>query len=141
MPVDDDTNYTVTGLSILKTYGTEFTPEDVGRYWLSNIPLLSTCTAEGVAYRNMTCGINQPKSAVYLNHYREWIGAQIRADFFGYAGSGNPELSAEFAWRDACISHVKNGIYGEMWVSAMLASAPFLDDPVEVIKSRFAANT
>jgi hypothetical protein len=135
MPVDDDTNYTVTGFGILKTYGSQFTPENVGKYWLSNIPFLSTCTAERVAYRNMACGIKPPESAVYLNPYREWIGAQIRADFWGYASVGNPELAAEFAWRDACISHIKNGIYGEMWVSAMLAVAPFLDEPSEVIKA------
>jgi len=133
MVEDDDTNYTVTGLAILKKHGAGFTPEDVANFWLENIPLLHTCTAERVAYKNFTQNIWPPRSGGYRNVYREWIGAQIRGDFFGYAALGRPELAAEFAWRDASISHVKNGIYGEMWVAAMLASAPFLAEPRQVI--------
>ena len=128
MPEDDDTNYTTTGLAILKQYGRDFTPEDVAKFWMDNIPILHTCTAERVAYRNLCLLIPPPASASHRNPYREWSGAQIRADFFGYAAPGNPELAAEFAWRDASISHVKNGIYGEMWSAAMIASAFVTDD-------------
>jgi len=132
MPEDDDTNYTATGLAILQRFGPGFTPEDVAAFWLGNIPILHTCTAERVAYRNLVRLIPPPASASFRNPYREWIGAQIRADFWGYAAPGNPELAAEMAWRDACVSHVKNGIYGEMWAAAVI-SAAFVTDHVPTI--------
>jgi len=135
MVEDDDTNYTVTGMAVMKKYGREFKPAEVANFWLENIPLLHTCTAERVAYRNFALEIDPPASAVYRNVYREWIGAQIRGDFFGYVALGDPARAAEYAWRDASISHVKNGIYGEMWVAAMLAAAPHYDAPLNVIQS------
>lgn len=134
MPVDDDTNYTVMGLALVKGKGLGFTPADVAEFWLWNLPLLHTCTAERVAYRNFANQLEPPRSAVVRNPYREWIGAQIRADFFGYVAAGRPELAAELAWRDASISHVKNGIYGAMWVAAMLAAAPVEKDPRRIIE-------
>ncbi|MCX7097235.1 MAG: ADP-ribosylglycohydrolase family protein [Methylococcales bacterium] len=122
-PGDDDTNYTVMAMAMMQQKGLDFTTTDVADFWLENIPLLRTCTAERVAYRNITNHIAPPLSAVVRNPYREWIGAQIRADFYGYVALGQPELAAELAWRDASLSHVKNGIYGAMWVAAMLAVA------------------
>ena len=134
MPEDDDTNYTLTGMAIVKNKGVDFRPADVADFWVREIPLLHTCTAERVAYRNFAEGIAPPDSATVANPYREWIGAQIRADFFGYVAMGRPEFAAELAWRDACISHVKNGIYGEMWVAAMLAGAAVETDLRRIVE-------
>lgn len=135
MVEDDDTNYTATGLAIVKQYGHDFTPADVASFWLGNIPIFHVCTAERAAYRNLVMGVPPPDSGRYRNVYREWIGAQIRADFFGYVCPGDPERAAEYAWRDASISHIKNGIYGEMWVAAMLASAYVLDDIRAIVQA------
>ncbi len=137
-PGDDDINYTLLGLLVMERHGRDFSPVHMADLWLGQLPLLSTCTAERVAYRNFIDGCLPPASATWRNPYREWIGAQIRADFFGYAAPGNPAQAAEWAWRDASISHVKNGIYGEMWVGAMLAAAFVLPTWLEIIRAGLA---
>lgn len=134
-PSDDDTNYTVLYQKIIEEYGRDFTPYDITRAWLQYQPKNAYFTAERVAYCNFIKGYVPPQSAVYKNPYREWIGAQIRADYFGYINPGDPERAAEMAWRDACISHTKNGIYGEMFVASMLASAAVSDSITDIIKS------
>ena len=133
MPVEDDTNYVVLAQQVIDIYGRDFTPYDVSRAWLTLQSKDSYCTAERVAFCNFVKGYEPPESAKYKNPYREWIGAQIRGDYFGYINPGNPELAAEMAFRDASISHVKNGIYGEMFVSAMLAAAACTDNIKEII--------
>ena len=133
MPPDDDTNYMLIALRILERCGKDFTPEDMARLWLGCQIKNAYCTAERVAYRNFVAGYLPPDSASYKNPYREWIGAQIRADVFGYVNPCDPEKAAEAAFKDACISHVKNGIYGEMWAAATIAAAFGTNDPEEAI--------
>ncbi len=139
MPEDDDTNYTIIGLKILEKYGTGFNSDDVAECWLENLPMLHLCTAERVAYRNLANGLYPPKSARFRNPFREWIGAQIRADIYGYVSPGQPRQAAALAWRDATISHVRNGIYGEMLVAAMLAAAAVATDTKQVIIAGLSA--
>ena len=130
---DDDLNYVVIAQEMIEKFGKEFTPNNVATTWLALQSRDCYFTAERVAYCNFLQGFTPPKSAVYKNPYREWIGAQIRGDYYGYINPANPELAAEMAWRDASISHTKNGIYGEMFVAAMLAVAASSNDIEEII--------
>ena len=123
MARDDDMDYPIIGLHILERFGPQFTTANVGQAWLDCLPYSQVYTAERVAYRNLVDGIEPPDTATHRNPYREWIGAQIRADIWGWARPGNPELAAELAFRDASLSHTKNGIYGEMFFAALLAAA------------------
>lgn len=135
-PVDDDTNYTsMAAKVIIDKYGRDFTPDDVARAWLESQNIYAYCTAERRAYMNFVTGLRAPESAEYKNAYREYIGAQIRADYFGYINPGDPETAARMAWRDASISHVKNGIYGEMFIAAVIAAAAVCDDVPTVIEA------
>lgn len=133
MPVDDDTNYVVLAQKIVEEFGRDFDSEDVATSWMKYQSVYSYFTAERIAYVNFINCIQPPASAMYKNVCREWIGAQIRGDYFGYINPGNPEDAAEMAFNDARISHVKNGIYGEMWVSAMIACAAVTDSIEDII--------
>jgi len=131
---DDDTDYSIIGLRAMERHGKAFQPADIARFWLQHLPYECTYTAERAAYRNFVNEIWPPGSATWRNPYREWIGAQIRADAWGWASPGRPQEAAELAFRDASISHTRNGIYGEMWVAAMLAAAFVADDAEQVVR-------
>lgn len=146
MESDDDIRYTVLGQIVLREKGAAFGSVDIARTWIGRLPYAFVCTAETQAYRNLVLRyehhLNRDHSAIdwdwvttHENPYREWIGAQIRADSFGYAAPGMPALAAEFAWRDARISHRKNGIYGAMFVAAMIAAAYASDDPLTIVRA------
>ncbi|RFC75669.1 ADP-ribosylglycohydrolase family protein [Streptomyces sp. AcE210] len=123
MPEDDDLNYPLLGLLLLRRHGAEFTTADVAQLWLDELPAGRTFTAERIAYRNLLDGIEPPDTAVHRNPFREWIGAQIRADVFGWTNPGDPARAAELAHADATLTHTANGVYGEMFVAAAIAHA------------------
>lgn len=133
MPVDDDTNYVALAQKIINDYGRDFSSDNVATAWMKYQSVYSYFTAERIAYVNFINCIVPPASAMYKNVCREWIGAQIRGDYLGYINPGNPEVAAEMAYKDARISHVKNGIYGEMWASAMIACAAVTDNIEDII--------
>jgi ADP-ribosylglycohydrolase len=133
MARDDDIDYTILGLHILEDHGFEFTADDVGAEWLDHLPFNQVYTAERVAYHNLVRGLRAPATATHRNPYREWIGAQIRADMWGYVAPGDPDTASQLAFRDASLSHTQNGIYGEMWVAALIATAFVVSDMREAI--------
>lgn len=135
MPEDDDLNYVMLNLHVLETCGFGFNSRDVGEAWLKNLPALQIFTAERVAYFNLLSGREAPDSATYMNPFREWIGAQIRADLWGYVSPGSPSQAAELAWRDASISHTGNGKYAEMLFAALVADAFVESNPRRLVES------
>ncbi|MBA2444976.1 MAG: ADP-ribosylglycohydrolase family protein [Nocardioidaceae bacterium] len=123
VPRDDDIDWTILGLHLLERYGCQVTTEHVAAEWLDRVPFTQTYTAERAAYRNLVHGVRPPETATYRNPYREWIGALIRGDAFGYAHPGNPGQAARLALVDARLSHTANGIYGEMWAAGLVSAA------------------
>ncbi len=122
-PEDDDLNYPLLGLLLLRRHGRDFTTADVARLWLDELPAGRTFTAERVAYRNLLAGVEPPDTATYRNPFREWIGAVIRADVFGWTHPGDPGTAAELAFREAALTHTANGVYGAMFAAAAVAAA------------------
>ncbi|QDP96003.1 ADP-ribosylglycohydrolase family protein [Microlunatus elymi] len=120
---DDDVDYTILNLHVLRRVGPAFSTGDVATAWLTMLPFLQTYTAERATIRNLIKGIAPGGAARHRNPYREWIGAAIRADIFGYCCPGDPGRAAELAYRDAVLSHTANGVYGEMWCAALIAAS------------------
>lgn len=134
MPRDDDVDYTVLALHVLQTYGPSFTAEDIAGEWLDKLPFLQTFTAERATYRNLVGNIPVDRAALHENPYREWIGALIRADMFGYVNPGRPREAARMAFVDASLSHTGNGVYGEMWAAALVAGAFAADSAEDALR-------
>lgn len=132
IPADDDLGYTLLGLLILEAYGPAFTIEQVGEAWVKYLPV--ACTAEHVALENLKRGVPAHLAGDRDNPYQEWIGADIRCDPWAYAAPGWPEKAAEMAYRDAYLSHRRNGIYGAMYFAAAISAAFALDDPLEALR-------
>ncbi|NLF93313.1 MAG: ADP-ribosylglycohydrolase family protein [Oligosphaeraceae bacterium] len=143
MESDDDIRYTLLGMLIFEQFGKDFTSRQIAQLWHRTLTLGQVCTAERQALLNYAVYLSalpaesfDPEfTSTCNNPYREWIGAQIRADFFGFMAPGNPEKAAEYAWRDACWTHRKNGIYGEMFIAAVEAAAFATRDPEKLIQA------
>lgn len=133
---DDDIRYLVLGLLTNEKYGNDFTPNDIADMWHTYLTKNMVFTAEYVAMLNSyRCEETDPEKQTeycrsYRNPYREWIGAQIRADHYGYFNAGDPLSAAKAAFNDASFSHTKNGVYGAMFFAALIASA-FTEKNVE----------
>lgn len=123
MPEDDDLNFPLLTVLLLRRHGRGFTTGDLARLWLDELPAGRVFTAERIAYRNLLDGVEPPRTARYRNPFREWIGAQIRADVHGWTCPGDPGAAAEQAHRDAVLTHTANGVYGAMFTAAALARA------------------
>jgi ADP-ribosylglycohydrolase len=123
MPEDDDLNYPLLNLLLLRRHGKDFTTADVARLWLDELPAGRTFTAERIAYRNLLTGVEPPRTARHRNPFREWIGALIRADVHGWTNPGDPAAAAEQAHRDATLTHTANGVYAAMFTAAVIAEA------------------
>jgi len=135
---DDDINYTFLALLLLEDKGASFDTADVARAWLRLLPAGTTWTAERAAYRTLLDNMDDEfvngadagfdLGACADNEYNEWIGAQIRADLYGWVCPGRPALAAELARRDASLSHRGEGVNGAMFVAALGAAIPVAAD-------------
>ncbi|MVA76275.1 ADP-ribosylglycohydrolase family protein [Auraticoccus sp. F435] len=133
MARDDDVDYTILALTLAERHGSSFTTEDVAAAWLRCLPYHQVFTAERAAMRNLVNGMAPAEAATTRNPYREWIGALIRADLWGYVKPGDPSAAAALAERDARLSHTANGIHGARWAAALVASALVAGDVAEVV--------
>jgi ADP-ribosylglycohydrolase len=125
---DDDIDYSILNLWLLERYGFQLSPSQVGNAWLSFLPYYRVFTAERATQVNLLHNVPIASVAETRNPYREWIGALIRADVFGWILPGQPAAAAELVYSDASLSHRANGIYAAMWAAALVSIAGVTTD-------------
>ena len=134
--LNDDSSFQVLSLLAAEEHGAEFTAEQLARQWLARMPI--GLTAEGVALANLRRGFKPPQSALVDNPFGEWVGAAMRAEIWGLLAPGRPLLACQYAARDAAISHRGNGIYGALFVAALISIAFVQHDLPELVRSALA---
>jgi ADP-ribosylglycohydrolase len=120
---DDDIDYSILALWLLERYGFQLSPSLVADAWLALLPYLRVFTAERAVLVNLLHNVPIASVGETRNPYREWIGALIRADVFGWVLPGQPGAAAQLVYADASLSHRCNGIYAAMWAAALVSSA------------------
>jgi hypothetical protein len=132
---DDDLNYSILGLLVLERHGIGFTRRQLLNLWLEQLPVLLTFGPERMAMVRGAMASYFPADdpdfeewTTVINPNEERCGALIRADPYGYACPGRPALAAELAWRDAGMTHRRTGVYGAMFVAALIACLLVMDD-------------
>jgi ADP-ribosylglycohydrolase len=130
---NDDITFEIAFFDAFKSKGYDVTSEDIALSWIGLIP--TGWSAEEIALRNIRSGLLPPDSALFNNPFGEWIGAQMRGGICGMLAPGNPKLAAELAWKDGQVSHINNGILGEVF-NALMTSEAFVEDDVKKIVSK-----
>ena len=141
---DDDINYSVLALHMLEAHGAELTTENVARTWLRELPVGWTFTAERAAFKVLLANAHDyfhfgmepgfDLAECSDNEWNDWIGAQIRADVYGWVCPGDPARAASLARTDAELSHRDEGVHGAAFVAAAGAAIPeaaSLEDAIE----------
>jgi ADP-ribosylglycohydrolase len=118
---NDDTAYPILVLHTLDERGAGFTSADLALEWVEHLPF--AFTAEWTALENVKAGALPPDSRWERNPCGAWVGAQMRAEIHGLLAPGDPERAGELAFRDAAISHYREGMEGAIYAAALMSLA------------------
>ncbi len=119
---DDDTLYQIIGLHSLEEFGADVTSEQIAQEWLIHLgPPGEGMLAEQIAHRRIRDGIMPPESGKHSAS--EAIGGQMKGEIWGLVCPGDARKAAEYGRRDGLVAHAGNGVYGEMFVAAVIAES------------------
>lgn len=113
---NDNIDYPIMRLDFVETFGLNFTTNDITESLTGGQSVVPVGTT------------------VCENPNRETIAATMQADVWAYVYPGRPGKAAELAFRDASLTHTKNGIYGELFAAAMISAAFSTSDVTEVVQ-------
>ena len=127
VPPNDDLDLQVLWLKVLEEKGAALTSDDLAEAWLNGC--WYPFNEYGIFRKNYRLGIHPPESGKFGNQFWETgMGCPIRAEIWGYAFPGAPDLAAEYAWRDGVLDHTEESVGAEQLFASMASMAFFVDD-------------
>ena len=106
--------------------------QTLGEYWLTHIT--GPWNEYGVCKSNIRAGLYPPLSGSCNNEIWKFSnGAWIRSEIWACLFPGAPDEAARFAYYDSCCDHCGEGIYAEIFTTAMESAAFIVSDVRKVI--------
>ncbi|MBI9048906.1 MAG: ADP-ribosylglycohydrolase family protein [Anaerolineaceae bacterium] len=143
---DDDTSVPLIFLRAIEDYGENVSAEQMGKTLLNYLGDQHGSlwwggygqSTEHTAYLNLKNGIAAPQSgSAMMNGFTvaEQIGGQIFSDIWGLLFPGDEQQAAAYAKKAASVTHDRNGIYGGMFIAAMVSAAFSSSQPLHWIQA------
>lgn len=131
-PPNDDLDLQIVWLNAVERFGTGVNKDILAEYWLTYI--YPNWSEYGTGKANLKRGVMPPMSGRLENIYKDSCGSFIRSEIWACLAPGHPEISAVYAYHDACVDHADEGIWGEMFC-ASVQSAAFVESDIKKLLS------
>lgn len=136
----DDTEFALMTAKLLIEHEGNFTSDDVVNMWFKYVATEDELKRGGVseveACNNLRRGLRPPQSGMYNAYYMS-DGAAMRSGPIGIVCAGDPEKAADLAYRDACVSHYREGIWGAQAVAVAVSLAMVDADMEDIMEAIF----
>ncbi len=129
---NDDLDLQLVWLNAAEKYGQTLDAEVLAEYWLAYI--VADPSEYGVAKNNLAMGILPPLSGWYHNAFRNSCGCFIRSELWACLMPGHPELAVQYAYEDAIVDHSDEGVYAEIFSTALQSAAFSETNPEKLIE-------
>ncbi|QGQ98503.1 ADP-ribosylglycohydrolase family protein [Paenibacillus psychroresistens] len=137
IPPNDDLDLQILWLQVLEQKGARLESRDLADAWLEYC--WYPFNEYGYFVKNYRLGIAPPYSGHFNNEFfKNSMGCPIRSEIWGFVCPGNPQLAAEYAYKDGVLDHDTESVYGEQFFAALEAEAFFETDIFELIAKGLA---
>lgn len=129
---NDDLDLQLAWLCAAERFGVSVDAKILAEYWVSTI--VPNWAEYGVGKSNLRLGLEPPVSGGMCNAFKDSNGAWIRSEIWACLMPGHPELAVRYAYQDASVDHADEGVYAEVFVTAIESAAFAVSDYEELVR-------
>jgi hypothetical protein len=129
---NDDLDLQLSWLCAAERFGNSVNAKILAEYWVSTI--VPNWAEYGVGKNNLRFGLEPPVSGGFCNAFKDSNGSWIRSELWACLMPGHPELAVRYALQDAMIDHADEGIYAEVFTTALESAAFAVTDYEELVQ-------